>query len=529
MSFMAGEVIREDYLRILKRYKDVDLIKVITGMRRTGKSTLMRQYISHLVHDGIPRSNIIYIDMDSMQNFKLRDGMLFYSFVISKKEKGRLYLLIDEVQNIEGWERILESLRNDIDCDIYITGSNAYMLSSEISTLLTGRSVTIAIMPLSLKEMCILHDEKDPKLAFLKYMRHGGLPIFRSEYSDEMIFQITNELKSDIIIKDICNRKPGTDPIKIRKVIDYLYSEVGNPISVTRMSNIIKISATTISEYIQLITDSMLFIKVERYNLKGHNVLSQEPKYYCTDTGMRYSQPIASERDFGKTLENIVFLELIRRGYRVYVGRTGLNDDKSDAHLEIDFIVMKKDTLDYYQVTESLNDPSVREREFRPLRSITGRGERYVLTFDDIPVNRSRDAITMNIVDFLMEEAGGRSSTEEESYEFAYMMLSDYIDVCRNISNTVLTRDNFDELSTNLQSRFFNLQSYFRKPELIGDEFIQEQLSKIRANNVRIFNAMVACVNANREPKYKPVMYEQMEELSQIYDNISRHSVHSVY
>lgn len=523
---MKEEVIREDYLKMLRRYKDIDLIKVIAGMRRTGKSVLMRQYISLLIQEGISRDRIVYIDMDSMQNDRYKDGNLLYSTVLSKKSEGKLYLLIDEVQNINGWERAIESIRNDIDCDVYITGSNAYMLSSEISTLLTGRSVTIFVMPLSLKETCDLYEETDPKATFVRYLRHGGLPILRPEYSEETTFQIINELKSDIILKDICNRKPGTDPVKIRKVVDYLYSEVGNPISVTRISQTLGISATTVSDYLQLITDSMLFIKAERYNLKGHTVLAQEPKYYCTDTGMRYSQPIASERDFGKTLENIVFLELIRRGYRVYVGRTGTNDNGKDRHLEIDFIILGDDTIDYYQVTESLNDPSVHEREFRPLKMVSGRGERYVLTYDDRPVSKGRDAITMNIVDFLMEgtQMEGGLSIKDESYETLYSMLIDYMKICSQISDTVVTRDNFDDLSTELQSRFFDLQAYFRKPSLMEDRFLQEQLPKIRMNNVRIFNSMIACVNANREPKYRPIMDEQMAELTAISDAIGHHA-----
>ena len=330
-----------------------------------------------------------------------RPPTVLYDHISSRKGSGRLYIFIDEVQNIGGWERMVESVRNDIDCDLYITGSNSYMLSSEISTLLTGRSVTITMLPLSLNEVCTFSRGQDPKTVFLGYLRHGGLPIIRPDYSEEVIFQIINELKSDIILKDICNRKAGTDPVKIRKVIDYLYSEVGNPISIKSISEKLGISLVTVTEYMQMILDSMLFIRVDRYDLKGRSVLSQSPKYYCTDLGMRYSQPLASGRDFGKTLENIVFLELKRRGFRVYVGKTRSKDE--DKHLEIDFIVMKDDCNDYYQVTESLSNPAVREREIRPLRKVTGRGERYVLTFDDRPVSRGSDAIVMNIVDFLMD------------------------------------------------------------------------------------------------------------------------------
>lgn len=523
---MVDEVIRTDYLRSLQIYRDVDLIKVITGMRRVGKSTLMRQYISLLVDDGIPEGNIIYIDMDSMKNDRYKDGRLVYETVESRRDLGRQYVLIDEVQNINGWVRVVESLRNDVDCDIYVTGSNSHMLSNEISTLLTGRSVTITVLPLSLKEICTLNGENDYKAAFVRYIRHGGLPILRPQYSEEMTFQIINELKSDIILKDICNRRQGVDPNKIRRVIDYLYSEVGNPISVTKMSNSLGMSTATAAEYLNLVTDSMLFIKAERYNLKGRTILTKEPKYYCTDTGMRYSQPIAAERDFGKTLENIVFLELVRRGNRVCVGRTSTEDgDNDDRHLEIDFIVIREDVTDYYQVTKTLEDPAVYERELRPLRVVTGRGERYVLTYDDRPVSRGRDAIIMNIIDFLLEEVQDdeKPSSREASSDVLLSMFGDYLKVCRQISDTVVTPTNFDDLSTQLQERFFDLQAYSSKSGIVDDSFIQHAISKVRANNVRIFNAMVACVNANREPIHMPAIGPDIEELEDLFADLHRY------
>ena len=521
---MRDEVVRRGYLRMLKKYKDIDLIKVITGMRRTGKSTLMRQFRSLLIQEGVPEESVIYIDMDSLQNKRYRDGDLVYDAVLSRKDVGRQYVLIDEVQNIDGWVRVVESLRNDVDCDIYITGSNAYMLSSEISTLLTGRSVTVTVMPLSLREACELGGEKDPKAAFLRYLRHGGLPVLRPEHSEETAFRILDELKSDIILKDICNRKPGTDPVKMRKVIDYLYSEIGNPVSVTKISKSLGISASTAGEYLQLITDSMLFIKAERYDLRGHNVLKQEPKYYCADTGMRYSQPISSERDFGKTLENIVFLELLRRGCRTYVGRTGTDDSKDGMHLEVDFVVLRGNETDYYQVTQSLADPAVNEREIRPLRAAKGRGERCVLTYDDGPVFKGRYAVIMNIVDFLMEEEPGEGPfLEDPSGRMLLSMLDDYVESCARMSETVVTRDNFDDLSAEFQSRFFDLQAFIRRPGTAEDAFLQSSLDRMRANNVRIFDAMIACVNANREPKYKPAIAVQMDELRRISEDVRRH------
>ena len=520
---MTEEVIRTDYLDRLMSYRDNDLIKVMTGMRRAGKSILMRQFRTALENAGIPKDRIVYIDMDSVANDRYRDGLALYRDITAREAAGRQYILIDEVQNIGEWVRIVESLRNDIDCDIYLTGSNAYMLSSDISTTLTGRSVTITVLPLSFRESMILHGETDTRTAFLRYLRHGGMPVLRPGYSEEVSFQMIDELKSDIILKDISRRKPGTDPEKIRRVIDYLYSEVGNPISAARISKELKMSSTTASEYLQLITDSMLFMKAERYDLKGRTVLAQEPKYYCTDTGMRYSQPISERRDFGKTLEAMVYLELIRRGYRVYVGKTG-GRDMGDKHLEIDFIVMKGETTDYYQVTESLNDPEVYEREFRPLRKITGRGERYVITYDDVPVFKGREAIVMNIRDFLT--GNGEMDSDRmypiDAYGTSYDMLASYLGVCTRIHGTVVTADNFDRLTAELQKGFFDLQAYYRRPELIKDRFIQDRLSEIRMNNVRIFDSMIGCVNANmKEPKYHPVMTDQLMELTRIKDDLS--------
>ena len=520
--FMADEVLRTRYLEFLKRYRDTDLIKVILGMKGVGKTTLLRQYISQLVQDGVSRDRIIYIDMDSIRNDRLKDGRLLYSEVLAHYKTEKLYILIDEVQNIENWVRVVESLRNDIDCDVYITGSNAYMLSSEIATLLTGRSITVTMMPLSLKEICSHYGENDTRSTFLRYMRHGGLPIIEPEHPEETVFRILDELKSDIILKDICNRKPTTDPIKVRKVINYLYSEIGNPVSVTRISKNLGISATTAGDYLGLITDSMLFIKAERYDLKGREVLSQEPKYYCSDTGMRYSQPISAERDFGKMMENIVFLELVRRGYRVYVGRTGSEDLKAkDAHLEIDFVVIRENGTDYYQVTKSLNDPDVREREFRPLKNLSGRGERYVITYDDVPTTKDDDAVVMNIIDFLMNDGQPAEirRSEEDSYVELCSMLKDYIEACRRISGTVVTDGNFNSIADELQGRFFDLQALFKRTGPSEDNLLQNFLSMLRKNNVRIFNSVTACAYAENKG-YRPAIENEIEELVQISEMI---------
>lgn len=303
-------------------------------------------------------------------------------------------------------------------------------------------------------------------------------------------------------------------------MIDYLYSEIGNPISIGRISDELGIGASTATDYLELITDSMLFRKVERYDLKGKGVLTQEPKYYCTDTGMRYAQPIGQGRDLGKVLENIVYLELIRRGYRVQVGKT---EGENDRHLEIDFIVIKEDSNDYYQVTQSLNDPRVYEREIRPLKKISGRGERYIITYDDVPVQKGPDAIVMNITDFLLGDVRSETPVLTDAYNELYAALERYTRICTKISGTVVTSENFDMLAEDLQMDFFDLQALFRRPQMVSDDFMQATLPRITMNNVRIFNAMIACVNANSKPIYKPIMTAEMEELTEIGEAISRH------
>ena len=516
------EIKRKGYLNELMRYKDVDLIKVITGMRRAGKSILMRQFRAVLESTGVSKECIVYIDMDSIQNDIYRDGRKLYSNMVDKSSAGRLYILIDEVQMINQWVRVIESLRNDIDCDLYITGSNAHMLSSEIATLLTGRSITLTLLPFSLNEVCELNGGGDPKITFVEYIRHGGIPILRPGLSEDTTFQLLNELKSDIILKDICNRSPGTDPLKIRKVIDYLYSEIGNPISISKISVELGMSTSVVSNYLRLITDSMLFTKVERYDLKGKKVLSQEPKYYCTDTGMRYSQPISSERDMGKVLENIVYLELVRRGCRVYVGRPESSADNNDRHLEIDFIVIKEGGNDYYQVTQTLIDPTVFEREITPLRKVTGRGERYILTYDDRPRSNGQDAVIMNIVEFLTMESGDDTKTSIPGVreEMLWKMV-EYRDVCLKIANTEVNRTNFDHLSYELQGKFFDLQSFIMS-ELEGDGQMQEILARIRVNNVRIFNSMIGCVNVGDGKMFKPSIETEIGYLEGIIEEIGK-------
>lgn len=393
---MTGDVLRTGYLDELLRFKDQDVIKVVTGMRRCGKSTLLRQFIELLKNNGTPDSNILYYNMESIRNDRYRDGTTLYNEIVAKQDLGRLYIILDEVQYIEKWERIVNSLRIDIDCDIYITGSNAYLLSTEISTLLTGRNIEIRVLPLSFREFSsIQYDTDDRYELFLRYVHLGGMPFIRPEYDEDAIFQRLDEIKSDIILKDICSRKERIDSVKVRKVIDYMFSEIGNAISAGNIAENLKISSSTSSDYLSLVTDSLLFDRVERYDLRGRTILKTDGKYYCADIGMRNTQPLKADRDSGKILENIVYLELRRRGYKVYVGAI--------RQLEIDFIALKHDERSYIQVCQTISDEKTRERELRPFRQLLGNGRRLLVTGDPMPRTETEEAVIVNIIDFLME------------------------------------------------------------------------------------------------------------------------------
>ena len=446
--------------------------------------------------------------------------MLLYDHIMSMDRTGRRYILIDEVQNIGGWERVVNSLKKDIDCDIYLTGSNAHMLSSDISTLLTGRSHTFNILPLSLYETCQLGLANDPREGYHRYLIYGGLPFMRPDMHDSIIRQRIEDIKSDIIFKDICNRKERIDSNKVRKVIRYLYSEIGNPISVENVAKNLNISTSTASDYLQLIVDSLLFIKAERFDIKGKVVLKTDPKYYCTDLGMRNTQPLPEGRDRGRMMENIFYLELIRRGYEVYIG-------KVDNGLEVDFIARKGDHTDYYQVTESLRDVRTNEREYRSLRALTARGERYIITDDGIPRTADDDAIVMDIVDFLMGEDEfkdvGFGIGRLQAYQQLSRELERYMRICSKIFTTKITSHDFDELSVEMQTVFFDLQSDFRSPYTIDDGTLQGWLFDIRKDTSRLHIKMIDCVNKNsKAPLYTPNHEGEMTRLTDIQVELNK-------
>jgi len=388
------EILRTDYLEKLMRYKDLtDLIKVIAGMRRCGKSTLLKQFRNELIKSGIDKKNVIHINLDSKANRSLLNEDALYDHLISKSSKERTYILLDEVQNVTGWERVVDSLLIDADADVYITGSNAYMLSTELSTYLTGRTVTINMLPLSFKEFKELNRYEDDEKAFNEYISVGSMPIIRKEMSKDDMFEIIGAIRSDIIVKDIARRNKLTDVAMLERMIDYLFSEIGNQISGHSISKELKVDNKTADNYLKMIRESLMFHQVKRYDLEGKIILTTPSKYYCTDLGMRNASIGEHTRNIGRSIEDVVFLELLRRGYSVRTGRTG--------DTEIDFVADKGGTKEYYQVAKTLLDDKVERREKRPLDAVND-GKRTILTTDRIGIGTYAGIEYANVMDWLL-------------------------------------------------------------------------------------------------------------------------------
>ena len=390
-------VIRSDYLEKLSRYKDqTDLVKIITGMRRCGKSTLMRQYKDLLVKNGIGKENIHHIDLNSKTNKHLLDADTLYDHLMSKLSAERSYFLLDEIQNVRGWERVIDSLLVDTDADIYLTGSNARLLSTELATYLTGRSVTIDMLPLSFKEFKELNALKDDESAFNDYLSIGSMPIIRKSMSKEDAFDILGAIRSDIMINDISVRKKMTDVSTLRRIIDYVFSEIGNPISGNSISKQLRIDNKTAESYLEAISESLMFYQAKRYDMRGKMILTTPSKYYCTDMGMRNAAIGEYSRDIGRSIENLVFLELLRRGYTVQVGKLG--------DVEIDFVADKGGQREYYQVSMTVLDENIEKRETKPLAGANDGNAKVILTMDRVGLGTYNGIQRVNIIDWLLSK-----------------------------------------------------------------------------------------------------------------------------
>jgi len=395
---------RVEYLDELKRWKDKNLIKVVTGIRRCGKSTLFELFINYLKEIGINDDQIIQINLEDV-DYDFDDYKELYNYINKRIDsKTRCYVFLDEVQNVKEFQKAVDSLYIKKNVDVYITGSNAYLLSGELATLLSGRYVEIKMLPLSFKEYISAFDGDNYQQLFLSYMKNGGMPgnisILQSNPND--IDKYLDGIFSTIVYKDIIARNNITDKMLLESILKFIFDSIGSPISTKKISDTLTskgmlTSNHTVENYITAFLESFLIYKAERFDVKGKNLLVRDYKYYSVDTGLRsYLLGKRADSDMGHILENIVYLELLRRGYRVYVGKV---DD-----LEVDFVAENREGLKYYQVALTVRDEKVLERELRALQKTGDHYPKILLTLD-MDLEADYDGITkMNVVDWLLDD-----------------------------------------------------------------------------------------------------------------------------
>lgn len=386
------EIIREDYLAVLTSSKDMpSTVKVLTGMRRTGKTTVLNQFVGRLRSMDTDEENICHINLDLL--FDEPDiNWLHEQIKPVLERKGMHYILIDEIQDVDGWERLVAMLVARGDCDIYITGSNSKMLSSELSTKLSGRYIEIEILPLSFKEYMELHPgEKEKRLEdFLKF---GGLPMIDPDRGESVCMYQSEGVFNTVVMKDIMSRISGSAR-RLNAICRFLYSNIGNVTNPDRISEALNIPKDDVYRFMNEIVSAHLFYHVDRYDIVGKKYLKSKGKYYATDLGMRYMllNP-GSLADLSKPLENAVYFELLRRGYKVSVG--SYNDS------EIDFTAMKGDKIIYYQVTQTMHAEKTKKRELTPLEEVPDNYRKIILTEDRIGLGSYDGIDVVNVIDWL--------------------------------------------------------------------------------------------------------------------------------
>lgn len=408
---MTKLINRPEYLNQLIQNRDVNLVKIVTGIRRCGKSSLLDLFHQYLSDHGVSVSNIIHMNLESLRYRDLSDYLALYDYVSERIPKcGKTYLIFDELQAVEHWEKAIESFRLDFDVDIYITGSNAYLLSTEFSTLLSGRYVEIRMLPLSFKEFLTFY-EFDPSVTveekFQRYLQVGGMPILREyQFNEVRINQALEGIYSTVVLRDILQRNSVADQEMLQKIMLFLCSNIGSITSPNSIGNVLSnkgeiqnekgknVAGKTVDKYISMLRSAFVFYSVGRYDVKGKQLLKTLGKNYIIDMGFRNMLLGYRDADRGHILENIVFLELIRRDYRVYIGKV--------KETEIDFVAEKPNDKLYIQVTESMQLPETRERELRPLRMIPDNYEKIVLSMDRSYIYSYDGIKSLYLIDWLL-------------------------------------------------------------------------------------------------------------------------------
>ncbi|MCL2859149.1 MAG: ATP-binding protein [Oscillospiraceae bacterium] len=392
---------RPEYLDMLITFKEKDLIKVVSGIRRCGKSTLFELYQEYLLENGVEQSQIISINFEEGDYADITDSRQLYNLVNEKLHPDKMnYVFLDEVQKVHEFEKTCDSLYIKKNVDLYITGSNAYLLSGELATLLAGRYIEVKMMPLSFKEYISAVGDTDLTKKYNNYITNGSFPYTLELKTKKERKVYLDGVYTSVVLKDIVARKRIAEVSMLDSVIRFIFDNIGNITSSTNIANTAtskgrKMSVHTVENYLSALIESFMIYKVERYDIKGKQYLGSGHKYYVSDLGFRQYLLGDKPFDFGHILENVVYLELIRRGYEIYVGKI------DDA--EVDFIAIGEDGTEYYQMGYTAMEPKILERELKPLDSIKDHNPKYLLTMDNISKVSHNGIKQMNALDWLLD------------------------------------------------------------------------------------------------------------------------------
>lgn len=402
-------ILRENYLNLISDYIDKPFIKVITGLRRSGKSVLLMLLKDELLRRGVNEKNIIYINFESFEFFELDDATKLYKYIQEKiVERYHFYIMLDEIQEVHSWEKAINALRVDYNADIYITGSNSRLLSSELSTFLAGRYIEVPVYTLSFSEYLLFRNEyssdKETSVydAFDIYLRKGGFPAIHTDnYSDETAYKAIHDIYSSAILRDTVQRFNIRDVELLERVVKYVFDNVGNKFSAKNVADYFKsqnrkIDLNTVYNYLNALEGAYIIYRIPRYDIKGKEILRTNEKYYIGDQSFLYAVMGFKDRLISGVLENIVMLELKRRGYKVFIGKS---DEK-----EVDFVAEKFENKIYVQVTYLMNEQSTVEREFTPLKDIKDNYPKYVVSMDNKWHDNVEGIQHKHIADFLLSK-----------------------------------------------------------------------------------------------------------------------------
>jgi predicted AAA+ superfamily ATPase len=395
---------RQEYLDALISFRDKQLIKVVTGIRRCGKSTLFELFQDYLRSDGVTDEQIISINLEEGEYDEIETYKQLYCFVNEKiKADKKMYIFIDEVQRVENFQKAVDSLYVKKNCDVYITGSNAYLLSGELATLLSGRYVEIKMLPLSFKEyVSAFPDSKNYERLYTDYIQNSAFPYALEIKKPKDRRQYLQGIYDTIVLKDIVARKKFPDTAMLKSVVRFMFDNIGNLCSTKKIADTMtsagrKIAVHTVESYLTALTDCFILYQIGRFDVKGKQYLKTGDKYYAADIGLRYALLGTKKADMGHILENVVFLELARRGYEIYIGKVG--------RTEVDFIAIGEEGEEYYQVAYTVIDAdgSTLRRELAPLEAVNDHNPKYLLTMDNTPLTSHNGIKQINVLDWLLK------------------------------------------------------------------------------------------------------------------------------